>query len=137
MNLDLKIEAKDENLEELNNHIHKLICKDCDENTVNFIDLAVEEIFVNICHYAYKERPEKTGNVEISISYDNSVLEISFSDNGKAFNPLQKKDPDLTLSAEERDIGGLGIFLTKKYMDNVEYEYQNGRNVLRIKKTIL
>ena len=62
---------------------------------------------------------------------------IRFMDRGKPFNPLAKEDPDLTLSAEERSIGGLGIFLTKKFMDSVEYEFKDGMNCLTITKTLL
>ena len=63
-------------------------------------------------------------------------LTVSFTDSGKAFNPLEKPDPDITLSVEEREIGGLGIFLTKKYMDSVLYERKDNQNVLTITKTI-
>ena len=64
------------------------------------------------------------------------MLTVIFRDSGKSFDPLAKKDPDITMSAEERDIGGLGIFLTKKFMDSVTYEYTDGRNVLTISKNL-
>lgn len=129
----LILEAKDENLEKINQSVHSILGSNCDETILNFIDLAVEEIFVNICHYAYEG---KTGEAEVRINYENKILEIIFIDSGKEFNPLNKKDPDLTLSAEDREIGGLGIFLTKKYMDSVNYEYRAGNNILRITKAI-
>ena len=98
------------------------------------IDLAVEEIFVNIAHYAYSGRG---GEAEVSCILSDGVITISFTDKGKPFNPLEKEDPDITLSAEERKIGGLGIFLTKKFMDKVWYVYEDGRNKLSFSKKII
>ena len=89
--------------------------------------------FVNIAHYAYN--PE-VGEAWISASFVDNVLTIVFKDNGKEFNPIAKDDPDITLSAEERDIGGLGIFLTKKFMDSVDYKYKDGQNILTLRKRI-
>ena len=97
------------------------------------IDLSVEEIFVNIASYAYREEP---GKAEVSVECNNGEITIVFKDNGKPYNPLEKPDPDVTLSAEEREIGGLGIFLVKKNMDDVSYEYKNDQNILTIKKKI-
>ena len=65
------------------------------------------------------------------------TLTVSFTDSGKPFNPLELPDPDITLSAEKRRIGGLGIYLTKKFMDKVEYEYRDGKNILTIKKDLI
>lgn len=130
----LNIEADDKNLDTVNDFIHSHLEKlGCPMKEIMQIDLAVEEIFVNIAHYAYN--PSK-GNVEIDCEVEESspCITIQFSDNGKHFDPLQKEDPDITASAEERDIGGLGIFLTKKYMDCVEYKYENGKNILTIGK---
>ena len=102
---------------------------------LNQIDLAVEEIFVNIAHYSGSK------DAEIACAYHiggdgSGVLTVVFKDRGKPFNPLAKADPDLTLSAEERNIGGLGIFLTKKFMDSVEYEFIDNMNILKISKQI-
>lgn len=133
---ELKIKASDESMQAVNDFIHSMLPSGCDDMLVNQIDLAVEEIFVNIAHYS--------GSVEAVICADyhvsgegNGTLTVVFKDNGKKFNPLEKPDPDLTLSAEERSIGGLGIFLTKKFMDSVEYEFAGGMNCLTIKKTLL
>ena len=101
---------------------------------MNKIDLAIEEIFVNIAHYAYNP---KVGETWISASFTDNVLTVIFKDKGKPFNPIAKEDPDITLSAEERDIGGLGIFLTKKFMDSVDYEYKDEHNILTIRKKIV
>ena len=100
------------------------------------LDVAVEEIFVNIAHYAY--RPEQVGEATVRCSVGGSPLQITiqFLDNGKPFNPLAKEDADITLSAEEREIGGLGILMVKKSMDAVEYNYEDGKNILTIKKNI-
>jgi anti-sigma regulatory factor (Ser/Thr protein kinase) len=128
--MELKVKASDENMQTVNDFIHSVIPSECDEMILNQIDLAVEEIFVNIAHYS--------GSAEaiIKCSLESNKLEISFSDNGIAFNPLARPDPDLSLSAEERKIGGLGIYLTKKFMDTVSYEYKDGMNCLRIIKSL-
>ena len=98
------------------------------------IDVAIEEIFVNIAHYAY---PSGNGEAWISIETDNDKksVSITFEDQGIPYDPLKNKDPDITLSAEERPIGGLGIFMVKKSMDDVSYEYSDGKNRLTIRKS--
>ncbi len=99
------------------------------------ICVAIEEVFVNVAHYAYGETQ---GDVKLSISFDKETRNIVFtmSDKGVAFNPLEKTEPDITLSAEEREIGGLGIFIVKKTMDLVTYAYENGENILTMTKKI-
>ena len=97
------------------------------------LDLAVEEIFVNIAKYAYGA---ETGKVTISVSVSDREATIEFRDSGVPFNPLEKADPDVTLSAEERNIGGLGIYLVKKNTDGVTYQYQDNQNVLTLKKLL-
>ena len=97
--------------------------------------VAIEEIFVNVARYAYKNGD---GDVVLGIGFDKESSTITFrmADKGVPFDPLKKPDPDITLSAEEREIGGLGIFITKKTMDSVEYAYENGENVLTMTKKI-
>ena len=97
--------------------------------------VAVEELFVNIAHYAYSPG---TGSATIGVEIlkDPAAIAITFTDRGKPFDPLAKEDPDITLSAEERQIGGLGIYMVKKSMDEVVYEYKDGQNILRIKKNL-
>lgn len=95
------------------------------------IKVAMEEIFVNIAHYAYEE---KKGDVKVELNIDPEGITLRFSDSGTPFDPLAKPDPDITLSAEERPVGGLGIFMVKKTMDQVSYKYQDGKNVLTIFK---
>ena len=99
------------------------------------ICVAIEEVFVNVAHYAYKDG---NGNVEFNIGFDEETRLVTFkmTDSGVPFDPLKKEDPDISLSAEERNIGGLGIFITKKTMDNVSYVYENGKNILTMTKKI-
>lgn len=98
------------------------------------IDIAIEEIFVNIAHYAY---PESEGEAVIYVEpgESGSSVTITFEDEGIQYDPLKNEDPDITLSAEDRPIGGLGIFMVKKSMDEVSYEYKDGKNRLTIKKS--
>jgi anti-sigma regulatory factor (Ser/Thr protein kinase) len=108
---------------------------ECPMKIQTAVCVAIEEVFVNIAHYAYKD---ETGDMTLGIGFDAERREITFriSDKGVAFDPLQNPDPDITLSAEEREIGGLGIFITKKTMDTVSYSYENGENILTMKKII-
>lgn len=97
------------------------------------VEIAVEEIFCNIANYAYHPT-EGEALIRCSLEEDDS-LRIEFIDSGMPYNPLEREDPDITLNAEEREIGGLGIFLTKKLMDTVEYHHESGKNVLVVKKS--
>ena len=108
---------------------------DCSVKAQMAIDIALDEILANICHYAYAPG---TGTVEVCVDHDaeNRTAEITFRDRGVPFDPLQKEDPDTTLTAEQRQIGGLGIFLVRKTMDAVEYRREDGCNVLTIRKKI-
>ena len=97
------------------------------------ISVASEEVFVNIANYAYKPG-SGTAAVHVMHTTDPAMASITFIDSGTPFNPLEKDDPDISLSAEEREIGGLGIYMTKKTMDDVSYEYKDGQNRLTIIK---
>ncbi len=98
------------------------------------IRLCVEEVVENIVSYAYAGG---NGPMETSILRDNDgTIILVFKDQGVPFDPLAKPDPDITLSAEDRPIGGLGIFLCKQMMDDVRYEYSDGQNVLTMVKKI-
>ncbi len=133
---ELVIEAKTENLAEVCAFVDgELEQADCPMKAQMQIDVAVEEIFVNIACYAYN--PE-TGpaTIRIEVVKDPLSVILTFLDNGVPYDPLAKDDPDVTLSAEERQVGGLGIFLVKKSMDEITYEYKNGQNILRIRKNI-
>ena len=93
--------------------------------------VALEELFVNVAHYAY---PGSKGTVKIGIDTSGDSIVVQLTDSGLPFNPLAKPDPDITESAEERKIGGLGIYMVKKSMDNVTYEYKDNQNILTISK---
>ena len=97
--------------------------------------VAIEEVFVNVAHYAYGNG-EGDMNLGIGFDEENHAITFRMTDKGIPFDPLKKPDPDITLSAEEREIGGLGIFITKKTMDSVTYAYENGENILTMIKTI-
>lgn len=99
------------------------------------IAIVIDEVFSNIAYYAYA--PSK-GEATVGVGFDEDAhtIVLSFADSGKKYNPLEKDDPDVTLSAEERQIGGMGIFMVKKLMDEVLYEYKEGQNVLTMWKKI-
>lgn len=104
---------------------------DCPMKWVMQITVCVEEMFVNVAHYAYGEG---AGDVTMQIDTTPSSVSITLIDSGMAFDPLAKDDPDITLSAEERGIGGLGIYMVKKSMDEVRYERKNGQNIFTMVK---
>jgi len=108
---------------------------DCPMKTQIQVDVAIDELFGNIAHYAYN--PEiGAATVRVEVSENPLAVVITFIDNGVPYDPLTKEDPDITLSAEEREIGGLGIYMVKKSMDDISYEYRDGKNILKIKKNI-
>ncbi len=135
-NNELVIEAVKENMNAVQAFVdERLEAAGCPMKAQMQIDLAVEEIFVNIASYAYA--PDKgNATVRVEVSEDPVTVTITFIDHGVPYDPTAKDDPDITLSADERDIGGLGIFMTKKVMDDVTYEYRNGSNILTLKKKL-
>lgn len=139
MKKELEITALVENLPNvLEFVVEQLEANDCSMKNQLQIEVAVEELFVNIAHYAYA--PD-TGMAKITVEVAETVqpspsVRITFTDKGKPFDPLAKQDPDISLSAEKRKIGGLGIYMVKKSMDNVSYEYSDGCNILTITKSL-
>lgn len=131
---ELTLEATVENLTQvmafLEEHLEQ---SDCPLKAQMQIAVAAEEIYVNIAHYAYAPGTGEA-TVRVEIADDPAAASITFVDRGVPFDPLQKPDPDVTLSAEERGIGGLGIYMTKKTMDDVRYEYRDGQNILTLVK---
>ena len=133
---ELTLEAKVENLDEVLAFVDgQLEQVDCPLKTQMQIDVAVEELFVNIAHYAYTPNVG-TATIRVDVMLDPKAVAITFIDRGVPYDPLKKPDPDVTLPAEERQIGGLGIYMVKKSMDSMDYEYRDGQNILRILKNI-
>lgn len=130
----LTVDAKADRLDEVVAFVDSFLeTLDCPMKAQMQIDLCVEEIFVNIANYAY---PDTQGTADILLSAADRVVVLTFMDAGMPYDPLGKPDPDITLTAEERAVGGLGIFLVKKNMDTVNYRYENGKNILTLTKTI-
>ena len=131
---ELKLDAIPENLDTVLDFVNtELAAIDCSPKSQNQIAIAVEEVFVNIASYAYN--PE-IGPARVCASLNGGELRLVFEDSGKPYNPLEKADPDITARAEDRPIGGLGIFMVKKIMDTVNYQYENGLNQLTMTKVI-
>ena len=134
---ELSVNATIENIAPVTDFVNgELEALDCPKRVQRQIDVAIDELFGNIAHYAY--RPEQLGEATVRCCVGGSPLQVTiqFLDNGTPFNPLAKEDADITLSAEERKIGGLGILMVKKSMDAVDYTYEGGKNILTIKKSI-
>jgi serine/threonine-protein kinase RsbW len=132
----LRVPAEVAQLETVNRFIgEELEQYGCSMKIQMQVELAVEEIFVNIANYAY--HPD-VGEAEINVdaSGEPPTITIQFLDRGTPFNPLEHSDVDVTLAAESRDIGGLGILLVKKSMDDVVYSYESGKNILTIRKKL-
>ena len=133
---ELTIEATPENVDTVIGFVDEMLEEyGCGMKEQMAIDVAIDELFANIAHYAYN--PE-TGyaTVRVDVLKDPLSVEVTFIDNGRQYDPLAKEDPDTTLSLEDREIGGMGIFIVKKSMDAVNYEYKDGKNILTIKKNI-
>ena len=133
---ELTIEATTENIEAVTNFVNEqLETLDCSMKVQMQVDIAIDELFSNIARYAYN--PETgSATVQVEVTENPLAVVITFIDHGKPYDPLAKEDPDTKLSAEERQIGGLGIYMVKKTMDDVSYEYKDGRNILKIKKNL-
>ena len=133
---ELTIAAKVENIEAVTNFVNEqLEALDCPMKAQMQIDIAIDELFSNIAHYSYNPEVGQA-TVRVEVVENPLAVTITFIDNGIPYDPLAKEDPDLTLSAEERQIGGLGIYMVKKSMDEITYEYKDGQNILSIKKCI-
>ena len=133
---DITVDATLDNLEVVQNFVsEELESQGCSMKVMMQIEIAVEEIYVNIVHYAYNPEIGKA-TIRCEVTDNPMQVIIQFMDSGVPFDPLAKEDADITLSAEERQIGGLGIFMVKKSMDEVSYEYTEGKNVLTIRKVL-
>lgn len=133
---EINIEATTDNYKKVLAFVEEILKEtNCPQDLMFTVDICLEEIYINIASYAYANE-EKNGNAYIKIIIEEDPYEVKlvFKDRGLKYNPLDKADPDTTLSAEERDIGGLGIFMVKNMMDEVSYEYVDNQNVLTIRK---
>ena len=131
---ELTIEAKIENLDKVLGFVDEQLEEmECPMKPQLQIDVAVEEICVNIAKYSYHPG-NGPATIQVEFEKDPLAVILTFIDQGIPYDPLTKEDPDITLSAEERQIGGLGIFMVKKSMDHIYYEYKNGSNILTLKK---
>ena len=130
----LRIPAKLEGMDVILAFVSYLLdINGCSTKTRTQLRIAVEELYVNVTLYAY---PEKDGWAEIRGSVEDGMVTFKLIDSGRPFDPLVKEDPDIMLSGEEREIGGLGIFMVKSTMDEMKYEYRDGCNHLTMRKQL-
>ena len=133
---ELTVEARLEQIPQVTAWIDaELEALDCPMRAQLQIDVAIDEIFSNIARYAYGEG---MGDATVRFDFDPAarVAAITFEDSGTPYDPLAKEDPDISLGAQERSAGGLGIFLVKKTMDGMHYRHENGKNILTLQKKI-
>ena len=129
-------EAKIENVAVVTDFVNGILEENgCSMKVQMEIDIVIDEIFGNIAYYAYALGSGEA-TIQVEIEESPKKLELIFIDRGIPYNPLENKDPDITLDIEERKIGGLGIYLVKKMMDEVSYEYADGQNILKLKKDL-
>ena len=133
---ELTVDATLDNLRLVNAFLEEHLEEaDCPLKAQMQIAVAAEEIYVNIAHYAYA--PETgTATLRLELQEEPPAVTLTFLDSGIPFNPLDRTDPDVSLPAEEREIGGLGIFMTRKSMDDLRYEFRDGQNVLTLIKRL-
>ncbi len=129
---ELTLQARTENVTELTAFIDGCLEEaGCPVKTQMQIDVAVDELFSNIALYAY---PSGAGEATVQFEHEGDTVRLTFIDSGVPYDPLSAKEPDVSLSAAERGIGGLGIFLVRKFMDGMRYERRDGQNILQISK---
>ncbi len=132
---ELKVKAIDENLTEVLDMVENFLEGQCSQEVKNEILISIDELFINIAHYAYGEEVGDA-TIRLELLAQPKRLKITMIDQGIPFNPLEKEAPDIDLTLEERKIGGLGIFMVKDYMDHLEYFYQNNSNTLILEKNL-
>ncbi len=130
----LRVPAELDRLSEVLDFVNGLLEEhECPMRAQMLIEVSLEELFVNIARYAY---PEGGGWAEIRAAVADGAASVTLVDAGIPYDPLAKPDPDVTLSAEEREIGGLGIYMVKQKMDEMHYEYRDGQNMLTFRKKL-
>ena len=134
---ELKVEAERSNMQKVQDFVKGELEQDPAVSRTDLlqIHMVIDEIFGNIVSYAYEDG---AGDVVIMVDYDKAqgTVSLAFTDEGKPYNPLLKEDPDVTLSAKERSVGGLGIFMVKNTMDEIDYENKDGKNIFTMKKKV-
>ena len=133
---EMTLTATVDNIEAATNFVNEqLEALECPLKVQMQIDIAIDEIFGNIAHYAYNPNVGEA-TVRVEVIEEPLCVVITFIDKGIPYNPLSAAEPDTTLTADERTIGGLGIFMVKKSMDEITYRYENGSNMLSIRKNL-
>ena len=136
MREELELDATVENLENVNDFLSQLLQEESyNRKDKQGLEMAVEEIYVNIASYAYAPHVGKV-KIKGEAEPDGCNIVLQFVDEGKPFNPLEQDEPDFSIPVEERRVGGLGIFIVKAKMDDVKYEYKDGKNILTIRKKL-
>lgn len=133
---ELTLSATLENVAKVTEFVdEQLEARGCSMKAQMQIDIAIDELFSNIANYAYNPTVGPA-TIRVSVDGDPLAVTILFIDKGIPYNPLEKEDPNIGLSAEERQIGGLGVFMVKQLMDDMSYEYRDGQNILAIHKVL-
>ena len=130
------VEAKVENLHEILEFVEEqLEIHEANMKVITTTSISVEEMYANVCMYAYESFAEP-GECTVRIGFEDNNVYISLIDSGMEFDPLKKEDPDIHADIEERGIGGLGIYMVKEYMDECTYERKDGFNIFTMRKAI-
>lgn len=133
---ELTVEATVESIPVITEFVDEQLAQyNCPMKAQAQIDIAIDELFSNIVHYAYHPGTGPA-TVRVEVLQEPLAVVITFIDQGVPYDPLAKEDPDVTLSAQDRQIGGLGIYIVKKNMNEITYEYKDGKNILKIRKEI-
>ena len=136
MKKELELDATLENWDNVKKFVKEMLeethCKRDDERT---LQMAIEEIYINIVNYAYAPNVGKVNIVGIFENDEYSII-LQFIDEGKPFNPLEMDDPDFSIATEDREVGGFGIFIVREMVDDISYEYKDGKNILTVKKNL-
>lgn len=134
--LEKTVEAKVDNLHEVLGFLEEqLEMHEASMKVINVMSISVEEMYANVCMYAYANQ-EQPGDCTIKIWFEGEDVNVSLIDSGLEFDPLVKEDPNIHAAAEDRGIGGLGIFMVKKYMDDCKYERVDGKNIFIMRKAL-
>ncbi len=132
---EIKVKADKEAIDEVYSFIEEelLSVEGCSRRDALKLHMVIDELFTNVANYAYEN---SEGEVTVGFDEENSLVSISFIDSGTPYNPLDQESPDVTLSAKERKIGGLGVFMVKNTVDDISYERKDGKNIVTVYKKV-